>query len=456
MIFRLYIAAMVVSAFFFVSLFFSPIFSSIPPYATGPALILVGVMLIAHVDHIQWDDAREAIPAFLTIIIMPFTLSVAYGVIAGLMAYVALHLPSWISHYWHLFSSKYLKKHDEDSDDDRALTTSSLNRSQIRRRAVHRKVFGASSFRGSDDVSVLSRNGRDESRATSHAKTVPKRGKVLHKSQTFGARGSVSHSPAGTNPIMGSSPGRNEYINSNAASIISHLGVNQRTNLSLTRSRTFADLASATVEQRDRDAKEEETGVQLFGDFQLLDLDLGSSGYSDSDQEEHIELHHDGSLRLASTRHSADMSIFTKIDGDDDEANPMSKGKELQQEGMRANMDDLSAARDSFVLSHRSHPSAEAATSSIEHRLMRKSSSFPVKESRQEDRIVTGSFSLQPSPFDKKMTKTVSEAALRLKQLFDSNPELESVPSLASTASPAAPNPPAPQEERKKEGSVSE
>lgn len=68
-------AAIIVSFFFFVSLFFSPIFSSIPPYATGPALILVGVMLIAHVDRITWDDTREAVPAFLTIIIMPFTLS---------------------------------------------------------------------------------------------------------------------------------------------------------------------------------------------------------------------------------------------------------------------------------------------------------------------------------------------------------------------------------------------
>lgn len=70
-----YYAAMIVSFLFFVSLFFSPIFSSIPPYATGPALILVGVMLIAHVDHIQWDDSKQAIPAFLAIVLMPFTLS---------------------------------------------------------------------------------------------------------------------------------------------------------------------------------------------------------------------------------------------------------------------------------------------------------------------------------------------------------------------------------------------
>ena len=69
------IAAIVMSFFFFVSLFFSPILSSIPPYATGPALVLVGVMLMTHVDRIHWDDPVESIPAFLTILLMPLTLS---------------------------------------------------------------------------------------------------------------------------------------------------------------------------------------------------------------------------------------------------------------------------------------------------------------------------------------------------------------------------------------------
>ena len=80
------IAALVMSFFFFVSLFFSPILSSIPPYATGPALVLVGVMLIAHVDRIQWDDPLESIPAFITIILMPFTLSgKTYGLVLRVM-----------------------------------------------------------------------------------------------------------------------------------------------------------------------------------------------------------------------------------------------------------------------------------------------------------------------------------------------------------------------------------
>ncbi len=89
------VTAIAVAFFFFIALFFSPILASIPPYATGPALILVGVMLIAHVDRIVWDDTLESIPAFLTVIVMPFTLSVAYGVIAGIVSYLGLHIPVW-------------------------------------------------------------------------------------------------------------------------------------------------------------------------------------------------------------------------------------------------------------------------------------------------------------------------------------------------------------------------
>ncbi|GAB4819465.1 hypothetical protein N2152v2_006511 [Parachlorella kessleri] len=89
------LTAIVVSFLFFVALFFSPILASIPPYATGPALVLVACNLLAHTSQIPWDDVRECIPAFLTIIVMPFTYSVAYGVIAGLASYIVLHLPFW-------------------------------------------------------------------------------------------------------------------------------------------------------------------------------------------------------------------------------------------------------------------------------------------------------------------------------------------------------------------------
>ena len=74
------ITAIVVGLLFFVSLFFNPIFASIPPWATGPALVIVGALMMESVVKIKWDDMRQAMPAFVSIIIMPFTYSIAYGI----------------------------------------------------------------------------------------------------------------------------------------------------------------------------------------------------------------------------------------------------------------------------------------------------------------------------------------------------------------------------------------
>ncbi|KAI8979129.1 permease family-domain-containing protein [Mycotypha africana] len=76
---------------FFVSIFFSPIFASFPPWSTGPALVVVGSMMLSGVRSINWDYPGDAIPAFLTLTVMPFTYSIAYGVIAGIMSYVVIN-----------------------------------------------------------------------------------------------------------------------------------------------------------------------------------------------------------------------------------------------------------------------------------------------------------------------------------------------------------------------------
>ncbi|KAF8939445.1 inner membrane protein yieG [Dissophora ornata] len=84
--------ASVFTAFlFFISLFFSPIFASFPPWATGPALIVVGSMMVKSVRSINWDYVGDAIPAFLTIAMMPLSYSIAYGLIAGVGAYAAIN-----------------------------------------------------------------------------------------------------------------------------------------------------------------------------------------------------------------------------------------------------------------------------------------------------------------------------------------------------------------------------
>ncbi|KAI0073347.1 hypothetical protein K474DRAFT_223969 [Panus rudis PR-1116 ss-1] len=85
------LAAIVTGIAFFVSVFFAPIFASIPPWATGGALVIVGSLMIRNVREINWDYPGDSIPAFLTLIIIPLTYNIAYGVIAGIISYILLN-----------------------------------------------------------------------------------------------------------------------------------------------------------------------------------------------------------------------------------------------------------------------------------------------------------------------------------------------------------------------------
>ena len=82
--------ALIVSGLFVVALFLSPIFEAIPAFATTPALVIVGVLMMMSVVHIKWDDLTEAIPAFLTIFFIPLGYSIAAGLSVGLIAYPIL------------------------------------------------------------------------------------------------------------------------------------------------------------------------------------------------------------------------------------------------------------------------------------------------------------------------------------------------------------------------------
>ncbi|KAI8376328.1 permease family-domain-containing protein [Radiomyces spectabilis] len=85
------ITALAVGFGFFISIFFSPIFASFPPWSTGPALIVVGSMMTSSIRNINWDYPGDAIPAFITLAVMPFTYSIAYGVIGGIFSYVIIN-----------------------------------------------------------------------------------------------------------------------------------------------------------------------------------------------------------------------------------------------------------------------------------------------------------------------------------------------------------------------------
>lgn len=81
------------TAFFFgLALFFSPLFLMVPAAATAPALVIVGMFMMAPVSKIHWDDFTEAIPAFLTFVMMPFSYSIADGITFGIISYVTIKL----------------------------------------------------------------------------------------------------------------------------------------------------------------------------------------------------------------------------------------------------------------------------------------------------------------------------------------------------------------------------
>ncbi|KAK3331163.1 permease [Apodospora peruviana] len=81
---------------FFISIFFAPIFASIPPWATGCVLILVGSMMVRAVTEINWNYLGDSIPAFVTIMLMPFTYSIADGLIGGICLYMLINTVVWL------------------------------------------------------------------------------------------------------------------------------------------------------------------------------------------------------------------------------------------------------------------------------------------------------------------------------------------------------------------------
>jgi AGZA family xanthine/uracil permease-like MFS transporter len=88
------LVAVVTGLLFLAAMFFSPLASVIPAQATSPALILVGFYMMAVVRDIAWDDYEEAIPAFVTMLAMPFTWSITNGIGAGLVTWTAIKVLS--------------------------------------------------------------------------------------------------------------------------------------------------------------------------------------------------------------------------------------------------------------------------------------------------------------------------------------------------------------------------
>ena len=86
------LTAIVAAILFGLSLFLSPIFLAIPSFATAPALIIVGFLMITSVTKINFNDMTEAIPGYITILAMPFTYSISEGIALGVIYYVLINL----------------------------------------------------------------------------------------------------------------------------------------------------------------------------------------------------------------------------------------------------------------------------------------------------------------------------------------------------------------------------
>ncbi|HEX5382488.1 MAG TPA: NCS2 family permease [Acinetobacter sp.] len=86
------LTAVVVGVLFILCLFLAPLAQSVPGFATAPALLFVGVLMIQGITHIEWDDITEAVPAFLTIVFMPFSYSIADGIAMGFISYALIKL----------------------------------------------------------------------------------------------------------------------------------------------------------------------------------------------------------------------------------------------------------------------------------------------------------------------------------------------------------------------------
>ncbi|MGK7950533.1 MAG: NCS2 family permease [Xenococcaceae cyanobacterium] len=82
--------AIVTAILFALAIFFTPLLSAIPPFATAPVLLIVGVLMAGSITEINWEDPAESIPSFLTILFIPLSFSIAEGLAVGFISYPLL------------------------------------------------------------------------------------------------------------------------------------------------------------------------------------------------------------------------------------------------------------------------------------------------------------------------------------------------------------------------------
>jgi len=81
------LASIVTALLFLSALFFAPLFTVVPPYAYGPALIIVGMLMLSPIKHLEFSDLTEVMPVFSIIVLMSFTYNIGIGMTAGFVVY---------------------------------------------------------------------------------------------------------------------------------------------------------------------------------------------------------------------------------------------------------------------------------------------------------------------------------------------------------------------------------
>ena len=88
------LTAVVVGVFFVIAIFFSPLASMVPAYATSGALIYVAILMLGGMEKLDWADASELLPALIIIVMIPLTFSIANGIALGFLSYIILKIAS--------------------------------------------------------------------------------------------------------------------------------------------------------------------------------------------------------------------------------------------------------------------------------------------------------------------------------------------------------------------------
>lgn len=86
------LASVVTSLLFMVTLIFTPLLGMVPSYAASPALVMVGVFMFTNIKHVDFNDSKIAVPAFITVLLMPLTYSISIGLCFGFISYIIMHI----------------------------------------------------------------------------------------------------------------------------------------------------------------------------------------------------------------------------------------------------------------------------------------------------------------------------------------------------------------------------